>query len=858
MLASSFSNGLAYAHWDAPPQGSAYHTTVTLEQIQFNEGSTTWNDILTADLVIGWNVELTGHSDSVSGDVMAFTDVSISENTYLEIGEEVISHDECSPLGDIKIKLWAAESDQDNLSDTAKHINQRVQSDDSSSYADITLQDTLSEQGDEWIGTSSRTVPGSHAEGFAIYENELHAKIGSDESISGVFVIKRVQTYQSNDNCLVQEDDAVSLIPAWFKNNARWWQEEIISDTEIVNALESLLIQDVIPLDKFLESHTGLEHEAGVEKGGTFVTIPEYQKTVFGYWSEGLVSDGEIVNSIGHLMSTGIISSEKIKEKVQEKIEEKTRDEFGRPESSPARDSNAGTYHISTPGILFSIYETQKLNELSFNLLLDVKNAESALLKKASVVAWDDYAKEPTQEKAIRAQTIEKLSDKTTDDALFVAKQLSKLKDGMEQTKIYAKTLNFNLESFDQIDSEIDTRMDNLPKLSSLESIESGAKELQKIQKETNSSMRESLSLLFTDSLSKYLKNSEDNYKLKNSLDEQLSDVTFSNIDNVDVLSDVIRPPTGELIFENDSTDTYFKIHPPTVDEHGNSIPSELELCFTFTSDALDTQWGPDAFDIDDFSTTGNFIASIFNPEISDSTDTYFKIHPPTVDEHGDSIPSELELCFTFTSDALDTQWGPDAFDIDWNDYSDEGTPFTYHDDWNFVPNSDVHEQIDEIVDEVDIVAEQIQPIIVLIGDGFAEKFDSDNYTSTEEPDASEEPDSVNDSQTPDSNDGDILIKILNIQGVHAPIVQFSIQSAGYCPESYSPYFGAILDVNGDFVDLDASQHAGATPTCQIISTSYHSVSDIYVTQEQIDNFISETNYYGTPMDPRYGQFYGQ
>ncbi|KFM21102.1 blue copper domain-containing protein, partial [Marine Group I thaumarchaeote SCGC AAA799-B03] len=696
LLVGSFSNGLVYAHWDSPPEGNAYHTVVTLEQIQFNDGSTTWNDVLTADLVIGWNVKLTGHSDSVSGDVMAFTDVSISDNTYLEIGEEVISHDECSPLGDIKIKLWAAESDQDNLSDTAKHINQRVHSDDSSSYADITLQDTLSEQGDEWIGTSSKTVFGSQAEGFAIYEHELHAKIGSDESISGVFVIKRVQTYQNNDHCLVQEDDSVSLIPAWFKNNARWWQEGIISDTEIVNALESLLIQDVIPLDQFIESHPGLEHEAGVEKGGTFeitpefptrsgleheagvpkggtfVTIPEYQKTVFGYWSEGLVSDGEIVNSIGHLMSTGIVSSEKIKEK----IEEKTRDEFGRPESGPARDTNAGTYHISAPRVLFSIYETQKLNELSFNLLLDVKNTESTLLKKASVIAWDGYAKEPTPEKATRAQTIEKLSDKTTGDAMFVAKKLSKLKDDMAHTKTYAKTLNFNLEEFDQIDSKIDARIETLPKLSSLDSIESGAKELQKIQKETNTNMRESLSLLFTDSISNYLKNSEDAYKLKNSLDEQLSDVTFSNIDDVDVLSDIIGPSTGELIFEDDIE--FVLIHP--------------------TDDG----------DFEIAESTGSLSSQYFFDEIFGIRDLAFD---------GESF---------FQSELFEKEKNSSY--------------------------SDTHKLIDEINDEVDSVAEQIQPIIVLIGDGFADE--NSEFSTPEEPEYDEQENTEpNDSDSVEESD---------------------------------------------------------------------------------------------------------
>ncbi|QLH02597.1 hypothetical protein C5F47_02985 [Nitrosopumilus cobalaminigenes] len=119
-------------------------------------------------------------------------------------------------------------------------------------------------------------------------------------------------------------DDA--SIPDWFKSNAKWWKQGLISDGDIINALESLIIQDIIPLDKFVKSHSGLEHAAGVSPGGTFVIetndepkIPTYQKDVFGYWSDGQVSDSEIVNSIGHLMAEGIINSAKIQAEISER-----------------------------------------------------------------------------------------------------------------------------------------------------------------------------------------------------------------------------------------------------------------------------------------------------------------------------------------------------------------------------------------------------------------------------------------------------------------------------------------------------------------------------------------------------------
>ncbi|WP_371504749.1 hypothetical protein [Nitrosopumilus adriaticus] len=113
-------------------------------------------------------------------------------------------------------------------------------------------------------------------------------------------------------------DSEPTSIPPWFKSNAKWWKEGLISDGDIINALESLIIQDVIPLEKFVKESAGIEHTAGVQRGGD-LAIPTYQKDVFGFWSDGLVSDDEIVNSIGHLMSQGIINSAKIQGEIAER-----------------------------------------------------------------------------------------------------------------------------------------------------------------------------------------------------------------------------------------------------------------------------------------------------------------------------------------------------------------------------------------------------------------------------------------------------------------------------------------------------------------------------------------------------------
>ena len=150
---------------------------------------------------------------------------------------------------------------------------------------------------------------------------ELHDDL-SDLKKTENELLEREEIFKKNNVPQNTSDKTTNLesesLPTWFKSNAKWWKEGLISDGDIINALESLIIQDVIPLEKFVKESSGIEHVAGTPKGGDFV-IPTYQKDVFGFWSDGLVSDDEIVNSIGHLMSQGIINSAKIQGEIAER-----------------------------------------------------------------------------------------------------------------------------------------------------------------------------------------------------------------------------------------------------------------------------------------------------------------------------------------------------------------------------------------------------------------------------------------------------------------------------------------------------------------------------------------------------------
>ncbi|MFB5625319.1 MAG: peptidase, partial [Nitrosopumilus sp.] len=84
--------------------------------------------------------------------------------------------------------------------------------------------------------------------------------------------------------------------PAWVKNNAGWWAEGTISETEFLSGIEFLIKDGIIsvpPTTVSAESSEG---------------VPAWVKNNAGWWAEGTISDGEFVNGIQHLMKTGLIS----------------------------------------------------------------------------------------------------------------------------------------------------------------------------------------------------------------------------------------------------------------------------------------------------------------------------------------------------------------------------------------------------------------------------------------------------------------------------------------------------------------------------------------------------------------------
>ena len=89
-------------------------------------------------------------------------------------------------------------------------------------------------------------------------------------------------------------------VPDWVKNTAGWWAEDVISETEFVNAIEYLVKEDIIQVDVSQTSETSQ-------------SVPDWVKNTAGWWAEDLISETEFVNAIVYLIKIGIISIESSK-----------------------------------------------------------------------------------------------------------------------------------------------------------------------------------------------------------------------------------------------------------------------------------------------------------------------------------------------------------------------------------------------------------------------------------------------------------------------------------------------------------------------------------------------------------------
>jgi len=85
-------------------------------------------------------------------------------------------------------------------------------------------------------------------------------------------------------------------IPAWIKNNAKWWSDGNIDDTNFTNGIKYLVNQKIIQTSKTTQMPSVAESH-----------IPSWIKNNAGWWANGLISDDDFLSGSKYLIEQGII-----------------------------------------------------------------------------------------------------------------------------------------------------------------------------------------------------------------------------------------------------------------------------------------------------------------------------------------------------------------------------------------------------------------------------------------------------------------------------------------------------------------------------------------------------------------------
>jgi len=128
---------------------------------------------------------------------------------------------------------------------------------------------------------------------------EFPSKFPFDSAIwkSGTYVLEFEYSGDKSSTQFTIEDTGKIALPFWIKDLAKMWiNEPLVTDKDFARAIEYLIQREIIKIP-----YT----EPGEE---TISSIPEWVKNNAGWWIEGKISDTEFTMALQYLVKSGIIT----------------------------------------------------------------------------------------------------------------------------------------------------------------------------------------------------------------------------------------------------------------------------------------------------------------------------------------------------------------------------------------------------------------------------------------------------------------------------------------------------------------------------------------------------------------------
>ena len=123
-----------------------------------------------------------------------------------------------------------------------------------------------------------------------IFENAL--QVGDPNTIQVTQEITEEIIPEPEIQQLTSED-----VPIWVKNNAGWWSQELIDDSDFIAGIQYLIQNKIIII---------LDDQV-VTSSETSYQIPQWVKNNAGWWSEDLITEKDFTEGLQWLISNGVI-----------------------------------------------------------------------------------------------------------------------------------------------------------------------------------------------------------------------------------------------------------------------------------------------------------------------------------------------------------------------------------------------------------------------------------------------------------------------------------------------------------------------------------------------------------------------
>ena len=171
----------------------------------------------------------------------------------------------------------------------------------------ITNQDGSPRKGAHATARDDSTLYATADEdGIIIIPDDRQGMLVKIFSGSYVPILTRAETCVKGSSGLAEESVPLetgqtdhNAIPKWIKNNADWWNQGLINDDAFVQGIQFLINKDVLQVS---------EHSDHTYASDTTKEIPSWIKNNADWWNQGLISDGDFLKGIQHLVKKGIIT----------------------------------------------------------------------------------------------------------------------------------------------------------------------------------------------------------------------------------------------------------------------------------------------------------------------------------------------------------------------------------------------------------------------------------------------------------------------------------------------------------------------------------------------------------------------